>query len=992
MTKRRKSTTFIAAFVAIIAACCFGFALAPKASAVEYELTGVNIPSTATFGSEFELPAAKITSGGQEYDAVGVIKFPGGVAYSRPSVTLDEEGVYEVEYRATVGNNIVRVRKSLSVRKDLFSFKKDTDTAEFKTGTFANGKDGVVVSMTANSELRYNRVIDVSKLTRTDRLLEGYVDYAPERGAEFYGLTVKLTDIYDENNVVTIIFDGRSSDTDINNRSYSDVRAGATGQTPSGWNRYEKYLYVGTRGSWVRTSFKDVDNLTSPIVVCYDAATKSIYGNNDMLIIDLDDPKYFSTLWGGFTTGEVRLSITPSQIADKTADFVITSIMGQDLSLASSVDEDAPVIEIDDLGYETAPDGMVGVPYPVYGATAFDAYCGSRPVDVRVYAAYDSDARNDVEVVNGKFTPTRAGYYTVVYTSSDAFGNVAEKKVRVRADASLAAPALTVEGSVNSGVCGTDIAIATPVYSVSSGKADLNVKVKLNGTVVAENVDSFFPEKAGTYSIEYVVTDYLGRTATASYNVTVEKGTAPVFIGAPVLPRYFLTGSEYMLPQFNAYTYSDAGRAEAATVIKITDADGEKTLSGRKYAAPAASDGQDVTVTYQSGETSVSYTVKAVKVKEGAVIDMSKYFAGANISASATSAGVRVTTSTDKAAASFVNALFGSRFSFGFTVGGTTANTKNKFGSLAITLTDSADPSVSVTLRVIKGVYGSGSSIVSVDGKRVSVPVSFYGDTGSKEFGFEYNNIEKTLTDNENFTVSILKTDDGKDFDGFKSNKIYLDVKFEDVTAESEINVTAINGQMLSDDTRDRVIPMIRVLGEADGNYAIGSTGKVFDAVYADVLDPNVTATVSVETPSGEYLVQNGVTYKDLPLGEYDVTLTEYGNYIVYYKAVDTSGRTAEATYGLYVADRVAPVISISGKTAETAKAGSSVAVPSATATDNCDGEVTVYVFVTNPDHKIVRVTGSSFTADKTGKWTITYYALDAYGNTATETRTVTVK
>ncbi|MFR6640376.1 MAG: hypothetical protein ACLUSP_02715 [Christensenellales bacterium] len=58
----------------------------------------------------------------------------------------------------------------------------------------------------------------------------------------------------------------------------------------------------------------------------------------------------------------------------------------------------------------------------------------------------------------------------------------------------------------------------------------------------------------------------------------------------------------------------------------------------------------------------------------------------------------------------------------------------------------------------------------------------------------------------------------------------------------------------------------------------------MFDAVYADVLDPNVTATVSVETPSGEYLVQNGVTYKDLPLGEYDVTLTEYGNYIVYYK------------------------------------------------------------------------------------------------------------
>ncbi|MFR6640373.1 MAG: hypothetical protein ACLUSP_02700 [Christensenellales bacterium] len=109
-----------------------------------------------------------------------------------------------------------------------------------------------------------------------------------------------------------------------------------------------------------------------------------------MLIIDLDDPQYFSTLWGGFTTGEVRLSITPSQIADKTADFVITLIMGQDLSLASSVDEDAPVIEARRSRIRNRSDGMVGVPYPLYGATAFDAYCGSRPVDVRVYAAYDS--------------------------------------------------------------------------------------------------------------------------------------------------------------------------------------------------------------------------------------------------------------------------------------------------------------------------------------------------------------------------------------------------------------------------------------------------------------------------------------------------------------------------------------------------------------------------------------------------------------------------
>ena len=95
--------------------------------------------------------------------------------------------------------------------------------------------------------------------------------------------------------------------------------------------------------------------------------------------------------------------------------------------------------------------------------------------------------------------------------------------------------------------------------------------------------------------------------------------------------------------------------------------------------------------------------------------------------------------------------------------------------------------------------------------------------------------------------------------------------------------------------------------------------------------------------------------------------------------AYDSSGNTATQSISVHVADSTPPVISAPGnKTVEATGSLTRVALGSASAVDNVDGNVTV-------------------TADKTGPFTvathvITWTASDSAGNTATAIQTVTVR
>ena len=83
---------------------------------------------------------------------------------------------------------------------------------------------------------------------------------------------------------------------------------------------------------------------------------------------------------------------------------------------------DAPIVDVS-MTQEEMPMGEVGLLYTIPQATAIDYYSGACDVRMSVYRDYATNAPISIGVNNGAFTPTTAGWYTIVYTAKDTLGN-----------------------------------------------------------------------------------------------------------------------------------------------------------------------------------------------------------------------------------------------------------------------------------------------------------------------------------------------------------------------------------------------------------------------------------------------------------------------------------------------------------------------------------------------------------------------------------------
>ena len=92
------------------------------------------------------------------------------------------------------------------------------------------------------------------------------------------------------------------------------------------------------------------------------------------------------------------------------------------------------------INYEIAPEISVTMPngfsaafpnavlnnrYKIPAATAIDVYGDELTVDTKLYAYYYSETRSLIQIENNAFIPAFYGIYTVCYTATDSFGNVA---------------------------------------------------------------------------------------------------------------------------------------------------------------------------------------------------------------------------------------------------------------------------------------------------------------------------------------------------------------------------------------------------------------------------------------------------------------------------------------------------------------------------------------------------------------------------------------
>src|SRR6185369_704384 len=107
-------------------------------------------------------------------------------------------------------------------------------------------------------------------------------------------------------------------------------------------------------------------------------------------------------------------------------------------------------------------------------------------------------------------------------------------------------------------------------------------------------------------------------------------------------------------------------------------------------------------------------------------------------------------------------------------------------------------------------------------------------------------------------------------------------------------------------------------------------------------------------------------------------TLLSPGTNWVVLTASDTSGHSVKSTNSVVVSDLTPPLITLLGPSPLTVECHSAFVDPGATASDNCAGVVSL-------------TTNSTVLPNTTGSYQVQYVAMDASGNSATNTRTVQV-
>ncbi len=960
-------------------------------------------------GSSLEIPARTLTVGGQTVTAKITVIYPDGTAVEKSEVLLSQSGVYTVRYDAWVEGNLYSVEETFLVSEYLYSFTSDKSSAVY------DAANGLYVTLAEGDSVTFNQIIDVSTLSSTDVLMEGRVVPFEEGLSDFSRLYFTFTDVEDPGKYLTISARESTSTGDYA-YLYTYFKAAGDNQTLTGVENFvtsegEEQLRIHVEGASeygrpVQHSFSDTykkgtATLVGSFVLHYDADTMATYVGNGIsqsVIAQLNNPAHFKSLWSGFTSGRVRLTVTGSGYGSASGRFLIKSLYGVDLSAGKLSDTQGPVITVNSKYADDMPDVAKGTQYAIPTATARDSNTGNCAVQTSVWYNYSSPNRTMVSIQDGKFTATRIGEYAIVYEAQDKFGNVTTEILFVESKETVAKPTLTLSGEAQEQISLGELILPLDYTVVSnSGDAEVKTTVKFGSEEYPLPQSGFRPEEEGTYTVVYTATDYIGQKGTVAYQVEAVKGN-PVFIETPTFPQVLLNGSTYTLPNVYINDYS-SGRLEQKLVYPtISDASGTHSANGNVVTPNVATDGDELTLTYSYPDA----TSLVVKIPVACVwqtdpadgmkkLDLSKYFfcKDGGLSYEKADRNIAVTTSSPSASWVFANALVAEGFeSVLYGVEG-----KANFAALHVTLTDSQNQDVAVTVKLIN----NGKKNINVVVGEYSASVSAAFGSGDKVvLGYK----------NKNFTVGassfyVEKTDDGASFAGFPSQKVYLRVAFVEAQSGASYLIESVNGHTFSNATRDTTSPKIAVLGDYGGSHKLGETLVIPPAVIGDTLDPNVACSITVKAPDGSIVTSvEGVALNEANcLVAHSIQLSQYGQYSVVIVATDTFNprkNERKLQYKILVADDVKPQISFETEMATTATVGETLILPNYTVSDNIteSDKLTVSKYVYTPSGRLVLLNGesNSIQATQAGVYEFRITVMDKAGNMTLVRKFVTVQ
>ena len=1021
MKSRMKKRANILLALGLSSALCFSLASVIQTNAGAegegtFSLDG-ELEESYDVGERLNLPKGTFTVDGKNYEAVTTLYYPDGTVTAADSVTLKTEGRYILEYTCTQTGQAEEY--TFTVDKDLIEFDgegliKSSSVYGKDESVYDTGLTGLNVELYANETMNFNQVIDLNDFSAGESIFKMYV--IPETLGYYNARTLKFrfTDIYDPDNYVDVYASAMQvaepeKETNVTKFNTTYLLGGANGQVPTGieWRNTDGTLYTvhqanlfGFLAPVSPYGYKNKQENVGKeyLELGFDLNEKTVTSTSSEgksnVVVDLD-AEYMNTKWKGFTTGEVRLSVTAREYRTNKIPYrmIFTEIGGAELK--GTEDKEGPEITVDFGEYEenNLPEAFKGEEYPVFDFTAYDYFTEVKSTSVKVFYDYNSSARKEVTIKNGKFVPDRTGQYTIEYTATDYYGNENKKTVEILSVLPKK-PALDISSErVTEVSAGDTVQIADVSASGGSGEVEVTGFAK-NGEHEAEITDGkFTADYAGEYTITYTAADFLGNTAEEEYKVTVKDDKKPEILDDACLPKYLLEGFEYKVPVPTGLSYG-AGTQKTNVTVRITDGNGTTECTTGRHTFKADQNGKaeiKYIVTDKNGTTEKSYTLPVLTVKNGTGYDLSKYFYSDTVTAEARQNDILLSAAsgTKEQTVEFVNAVITDGLNLGVKVN----SAENNFSSFSIYLTDAENENISIRLQFVKGAdAGSDSYMIYNGDDKLLIDPSFYND---EEIALTYSESDRNIHI-VNAAAKITETVSGETFEGFSGKKVYVRFVFEEVSGAASISVSKINSQLMSNYSGDSVKPMVYIFGEYAKKYSLNDTIPVLNALAGDVIDPSPDITVTLTDHNGEIVTSvDGVRLENVSAEEVLYFKAEkYGNYLLTYTATDEAGKTTTYYRAINVEDIVPPEIQVNGEIAETVKTGSDVAVPFASVTDNLDEAPMLLRILVLPDgsQTILSETADAFRAVYSGVYKLRYIAWDSEGNFSMTEFTVTAE
>ena len=979
------------------------------------------------FGSTFTVPAYTVNVGGETVGATSIVTLPDGSTTTGDSISLTQAGIYTVSYYASKGGKEYSKTVQFEVEYKAYYVTGSGSSVEYGvyTGYEADTPkydsykhDGLLVQLANGDKLEFSHLLDTTKLTSADSLIKGFVTPLSFNVADFDKLILTLTDAEDPNTYLRIDLNRwtKGSGAAGSGKANCFISAGGNGQDMVGYEN-GKGLHVNDNvgaaisGTFVAAQYKNasgnegaywsgvevvqVSPSRYPFSLSYDAGLNAVFAGSN-IVSDLDNADYYSTFWKGFPSGKARMSISAAGYQGVTANFCLTEVYGvPGLNSNEFSEEDAPIITVN-TEYEKMPDAKIGAAYKAPTATAYDEYSGVCEVETRVWFNYASDKPVSVTLKDGVFVPTRTGYYSIVYTAKDFFGNTATTVYSVFAVAQI--PALTVENPANAATTATlgyPVAVEMPTYAGGTGNITCTATATDPEGKTYAITDSFIPDIAGTWTVTYTVSDYIGTQATSSFDLEATAGDKPVIDSQPVLPKVYLNGVSYTLPMVYADDYTSGRKVSAPCDVKIEYADKTETKkAGDTFIPTVSENGETIKITYYSGSASLeTVEVPVVIIKKGNDVYVKNYIYGENIEIADKDEngknlkGLQITaTQAGNIGWTFANPQVAELFSLKLS----SLKGKTMYKGMQINLTDIDNPEESATLSI---AVNGGTITVSNGSFSADIEMSFALEsiftisyTGGK---FKFDNVN----------IAIESYDNGEAFKGFTSNNVYASVTMTEAAKGSAYMLLEVSGSSTTFRNKDFSAPSFAILGDFGGSYSLGDSYTLAPAIANDTFAPQTSLTVSVLDPEGNVISdKNGVLLDNVDASKsYNISLSKYGLYSINYVATEENwvGNTNEFTNYIYVMDEEAPVITITSEYTRTAKVGDVIILPTFTVSDNLTAEENIVIdrFVQNPTGRLVRIpyVSNSVVATYEGTYFFRIMAKDEYGNVATVTLEVIV-